>query len=104
MVVTDTIKAGVIWAGVTAPYLMIIQRWADRWADRPTPTPNRRIQPTTGMMRSSRLDAVEENRAFWEAIDPFSYLDEISGPVQIHHGTADDSVPVEYSEILLTPL
>ncbi len=40
MVVTDTIKAGVIWAGVTAPYPMIIQRWADRWADRPTPTPN----------------------------------------------------------------
>lgn len=34
MVVTDTIKAGVIWAGVTAPYPMIIQRWAERWADR----------------------------------------------------------------------
>lgn len=100
MVVTDTIKAGVIWAGVTAPYPMIIQRWVERWADRPTPTPNPDDTANDWNDEIFRLDAVEENRAFWEAIDPFSYLDEMSGPVQIHHGTADDSVPVEYSEIL----
>ena len=100
MVVTDTIRAGVIWAGVTAPYPMIIQRWAERWADRPTPTPNPDDTAADWDDEIYRLDAVEENRAFWEAIDPFSYLGDVSGPVQIHHGTADDSVPVAYSEVL----
>jgi dipeptidyl aminopeptidase/acylaminoacyl peptidase len=104
MVVTDTIKAGVIWAGVTAPYPMIIQRWAERWANRPTPTPNPDDTAADWDDEIFRLDAVEENRVFWDAIDPFSYLDDISGPVQIHHGTADDSVPVAYSEILHTAL
>ena len=100
MVVTDTIKAGVVWAGVTAPHPMMLERWAQRWADRPTPTPDPNVGDYAWDEVLWRLDAVEENRAFWDAIDPFSYLDEISGPVQIHHGTADDSVPVEYSEIL----
>jgi dipeptidyl aminopeptidase/acylaminoacyl peptidase len=100
MVVTETIKAGVIWAGVTAPYPTIIQRWVERWADRPTPTPDPEDTQADWDDEIWRLDAVEENRVFWEAIDPFSFLNDISGPVQIHHGTADDSVPVEYSEIL----
>lgn len=40
----------------------------------------------------------EENPAFWAAITPVSYLRDLSGPLQLHHGTADDSVPVEFSE------
>ena len=104
MVVTDTIKAGVIWAGVTAPYPMIIQLWAERWADRPTPTPNPDATAVDLNDELYRLDQVDANRAFWEAIDPFSYLDQISGPIQIHHGTADESVPLEFSEILNTSL
>jgi dipeptidyl aminopeptidase/acylaminoacyl peptidase len=99
MVVTDTIKAGVIWAGTTAPYPMILERWARRWADRPTPTPDPTDTDEDWDDELWRLESVEENRAFWEAIDPFSYLDEISGAVQIHHGTADSSVPVAYSEL-----
>jgi len=100
MVVTGTIKAGVIWAGTTAPYPMILQRWAERWASRPTPTPDPDDTADDWDDEIWRLDAVEENLAFWQAIDPFTYLDEVSGPVQIHHGTADASVPVAYSEIL----
>ena len=38
-----------------------------------------------------------ENPDHWNRIDPFSYLDFISGPVQLHHGTSDSSVPVELS-------
>ena len=40
----------------------------------------------------------EENPAFWAAISPTAYLSDLSGPLQLHHGTADDSVPVEFSE------
>jgi uncharacterized protein len=100
MVVTDTIKAGVIWAGVTAPYQVVMQRWVERWADRPTPTPSAEGTLVGWHDALFALDKPEEHQAFWNTLDPFAYLDEISGPVQIHHGTADTSVPVEFSEIL----
>ena len=100
MVVTDTIKAGVIWAGVTAPYPVVMQRWIERWADRPTPTPDPLDTPNDWDDELYALDKVEENQAFWNTIDPFAYLTEISGPIQIHHGSADTSVPVSFSEIL----
>jgi dipeptidyl aminopeptidase/acylaminoacyl peptidase len=41
-----------------------------------------------------------ENPAFWEAISPNTYLGDLSGPIQLHHGTADEIVPVAYSENL----
>jgi fermentation-respiration switch protein FrsA (DUF1100 family) len=41
--------------------------------------------------------SLEENPAFWASIDPTSYLSDLSGPLQLHHGTADESVPVEFS-------
>jgi uncharacterized protein len=100
MVVTDTIKAGVIWAGVTAPHPVVLQRWSERWADRPTPTPDLRGASGDWDNRMYDLANAAENQPFWDMIDPFAFLTEISGPVQIHHGTADDSVPVAYSEIL----
>ncbi|MBN1246344.1 MAG: alpha/beta fold hydrolase [Anaerolineae bacterium] len=100
MVVTDTIKAGVIWAGTTAPHEMIMQRWAERWADRRTPTPDPEETPSDWDNRLFDIGNAEANQAFWDTIDPFAFLTEISGPVQIHHGRADDSVPVAYSEIL----
>ena len=37
------------------------------------------------------------NPTFWNKLDPYSYLSDISGPIQLHHGTADSSVPVELS-------
>jgi fermentation-respiration switch protein FrsA (DUF1100 family) len=101
MVVTDTIKAGVIWAGVTAPYPVTIDRWVQRWRNNPTPTPDPEDTVDDWDDELWRLDVIEENRVFWDAIDPFTYLDEISGPVQIHHGTADASVPVEFFDVHL---
>ena len=46
----------------------------------------------------------EENPEFWAAISPTSYLGDLSGPLQLHHGTADESVPVEFSESLYAQL
>ena len=34
----------------------------------------------------------------------FASVGYLSGPVQLHHGTADSSVPVEFSEILQTQI
>jgi dipeptidyl aminopeptidase/acylaminoacyl peptidase len=42
----------------------------------------------------------EENPEFWASISPNSYLTDLSGPIQLHHGTVDSSVPVAASEML----
>jgi dipeptidyl aminopeptidase/acylaminoacyl peptidase len=102
MVVSKDIKAGVIWAGVVASYADRMAEWRRRNADNPNPTPSGR--------RSWRIDLVnqfglpEQNPAFWASISPNSYLAELSGPLQLHHGTADSSVPVEYSQKLANDL
>ena len=97
MVINKDIKAGVIWAGVVASYPDLINRWR-----RNTVTP----APTTSTSRGWRAGLVsqfgspEENPEFWNSISANSYLADISGPIQLHHGTADHSVPVEFSENL----
>lgn len=103
MVVSDDIKAGVIWAGVVASYPDLLARW--RRANNegsdifPTPDPNN----PRGRWRRELLEiygSPEDNPAFWASISPNSYLSDLSGPIQLHHGTADSSVPVEFSETL----
>jgi dipeptidyl aminopeptidase/acylaminoacyl peptidase len=107
MVTTSDIKAGVIWAGVVASYPDMLERWRRRNEDsnEPTPTPD-----PSNPRRRWRQELVEkygppeENPEFWASISPNSYLSDLSGPVQLHHGTADSSVPVEFSETLQTQI
>ncbi len=98
MVVSEEIKAGVIWAGVVASYEDLFAYWQRRAESRPTPTPG----PTRvrGLWRQTLFDTygtVEENPTFWNSISSNSYVADLSGPLQLHHGTADTSVPYEYS-------
>jgi dipeptidyl aminopeptidase/acylaminoacyl peptidase len=102
MVISPDIKAGVIWAGVVASYPDLLTRW--RRGSGPSPTPS-----ATGGRRwrsdwIARYGSPEANPEFWNAISANSYLADISGPVQLHHGTADVSVPLEFSEILYQQL
>ncbi len=102
MVVVQEIKAGVIWAGVVAPFEDIWEerrRWiANHLAATPGPDGD---LPSEGLFAHGMFD---ENPEFWASIDPTSYLDELSGPVQLHHGTGDSSVPVVFSEDLYARL
>ena len=50
---------------------------------------------------ASLYGSPEEAPEFWAAISPNHFLTDLSGPLQLHHGTADRSVPVEFSELLL---
>ena len=111
MVVSDDVKVGVIWAGVVAPYTDLVERWRrlreeqDAAQGAPTPTPNPRW--TRRRWREELAETYggpEENPVFWASISPSSYLADLSGPIQLHHGTADQSVPVEFSEELYARL
>jgi fermentation-respiration switch protein FrsA (DUF1100 family) len=105
MVVTDDIKAGVIWAGTTASYVDLLEVWQERWATQPTPTPDPdRPRPPGFTEMFEDFGTPEENPEFWASISPITYLSDLSGPVQLHHGTADESVPIEFSETLYVKL
>jgi len=98
MVATDDIRAGVIWAGVVASYPDLFQRWRrGRATTEPTHT------PWPNSWRGSLTEiygSPEENPKFWDPLSANSYLDQLSGPVQLHHGTGDATVPLEFSQIL----
>ncbi len=98
MVTDGDIKAGVIWAGVVVSYPDLFERWRRGGG---TPGPTRTPRP--GSWRVTLYDLYgtpEENPEFWDPLSANSYLNQISGPVQLHHGSADSSVPIEFSEIL----
>lgn len=98
MVISEEIKAGVIWAGVVASYPDMMSKWR-RNTPGPAPTPPsfaRRWQQEW----NEEHGTTEENPDFWTSISANSYVSEISGPIQLHHGTADESVPLVFSELL----
>jgi len=40
----------------------------------------------------------EDAPKFWRAASPRPYFDRVTEPIQIHHGTRDDTCPLEWSE------
>ena len=97
MVVRDDIKAGVIWAGVVASYPDLLESWTRR--NRP---------PSSIPQRSRRWREVlveqygtpDENPEFWASISANSFLEDLTAPIQLHHGTEDGDVPILFSELL----
>jgi dipeptidyl aminopeptidase/acylaminoacyl peptidase len=97
MVITKDIKAGVIWGGVVASYPDLLTKWRRGPGASAPPTPPAR---SWRFSLVQQYGSPEENPEFWNSISSNSYLSEISGPLQLHHGTADEEVPLEFSEIL----
>ncbi len=96
MVTDPEIKAGVIWAGVVGPYPNLFNR--SNFAIDATPTVSGRGRWRLDLF--NLFGSPEENPELWASLSANSYLQEISGPVQLHHGTADTSVPYSVSELL----
>lgn len=100
MVASPDIKAGVIWGGVVGSYPDMLKNWRRRTNPTSTPFP----LPTGA--RRWRQALVEEygepetNPTFWNSISANSFLSDISGPLALHHGEADSSVPVQFSKTL----
>jgi dipeptidyl aminopeptidase/acylaminoacyl peptidase len=101
MVISRDIRAGVIWGGVVASYPDLFSKWRRGPRAEATPTPSPRS------WRSSIVDKYgtpDENPVFWNSISANSYLQDISGPLQLDHSTTDEEVPVEFSETLFFQL
>lgn len=98
MVLSEDIKAGVIWAGVVVSYDDLLTRWRRSSPSGPTTTPSPRRRWRWDLV--AEYGSPQENPEFWNKLSSNTYLEDLSGPVQLHHGTADESVPLEFSEIL----
>jgi fermentation-respiration switch protein FrsA (DUF1100 family) len=97
MVTTGDMKAGVIWAGVVGSYEELLNNW--RRSSGPTPTPSSGARRWRQQL-VEQYGPPEQNPEFWNSISPTSYAADLSGPVQLRHGTADTSVPLAFSDSL----
>jgi dipeptidyl aminopeptidase/acylaminoacyl peptidase len=94
MVISGDIKVGVIWGGVVAPYPDIFTRWN---------VGARQTTPGYGSWTYSMEQVYgtpETNPDFWNSISANAYLRDLQGPIQLHHSTTDEEVPVEFSQML----
>ena len=94
MAISSDIKAGVIWAGVVASYPDLLYNWRRTGSFTPSPSSTGRGWRSTWI---EQYGTPEQNPIFWDSISATSYLSDLSGPIELHHGTADDDVPVEFS-------
>lgn len=102
MVVDPDIKAGVIWAGVVANYPDLLTKWRRPNNNQPPPSLSTARRWRTQLQE--QYGTPESNPDFYASISANTYLDDLSGPVQLHHGTADTSVPYEFSTTLADQL
>lgn len=96
MVARGDVKAGVIWAGVVGSYDDLLNNWRRGSSPQPLPSGARRWR----QQLAEEFGSPQENPTFWNSISSTTFLSDISGPLQLHHGTADASVPVEFSQKL----
>lgn len=86
--ISPDIKAAVFWAGVVGSFQDMLHTY------------NAKIPFLQNLRENSFIKEhglPDENPEFWKKIDPHFYLQYISAPIQLHHGTNDKSVPVELS-------
>jgi dipeptidyl aminopeptidase/acylaminoacyl peptidase len=96
LVIDPRIKVAVIWAGVTASYLDLLENWHPPPGSGPPPS----ARGTWRQDWTATYGRPEQNSAFWNSISPMAYLADITAPIEIHHGTADEEVPLAFSQKL----
>ena len=90
MVVSQDITAGIIWAGTVAPPGEQLGMWGGGLHGGPS-APRELVD---------QYGTPEENPKFWASLSATSYLGYLSGPIQLHHGEADEEVPLSWSQAL----
>lgn len=83
----ELVSAAVLFAPVSANYERNYERWTRRESE-------------TGREIIARYGTPEANPEFWNGVSAKNYFDRIRVPIQNHHGTADDSVEIKWSDEL----
>ena len=90
------IKAAVIWGGVVGSYNDIMFNWQGRVSYKP--------DAEDLMLRNKNRDVLvglfgtpATNPDFWNSLDPTYFLKDITAPLQIDVGLADNQVPPDFS-------
>lgn len=107
LVVSKDIKAVDIWAGVVGTYQDLAENHHGRYSgrNRPSPLPGEPTRRPNGRtLLAEQYGDINKNPKFWQSIDPMTYIKDVSVPVQIQHGTADEEVPYVLSQKLDTAL
>lgn len=107
MVITKDIKAADIWAGVVASYEDLTKNWHHPDLNPRPFVPSQREQIARRPGRQSLINtygSFEKNPQFWRSITPIEFVKDISGPLQLQHGSSDEEVPILFSEKLVNTL
>ena len=104
MVTTRDLKAGVIWAGVVASYPDLLANWRVLTSSAGTATPVAGWGTSWRQSLPNTFGSPQFNPQFWSDISANSFLADLSGPLQLHHGSIDTVVPVSFSESLYQQL
>jgi fermentation-respiration switch protein FrsA (DUF1100 family) len=97
MVVSKDIKAGVIWGGVVAGYEELV--WSGRPGDRLS-ADSLNAARSNGLSLYTAHPLPPANPALWNDLSANYFLEDLAGPIQLHHAQGDSVVPVEFSELL----
>ena len=97
MVTSSDIKAGVIWGGVVGGYEELV--WSGRPGDRLS-ADSLRAAWSNGMSLYTAHPLPPANPALWTDLSANYFLEDLAGPIQLHHAEGDPVVPVEFSELL----
>jgi len=94
VLVSTDIKAASFWAGVVGSYEDMFEIYIDDISFL-----DNEINPLI-----QKYGLPSTNPTFWKPLEPYEYLDDISIPIELQHGTNDSSVPIELSLSLKSSL
>lgn len=99
LVVSQDIKVAVIWGGVVGTYDDLMNNWQRKVTYRPS-------AKELALRNRYRADLINKygtpktNPSFWQTVDPNYFLSDITAPLQLDVGSADEEVPPMFSEKL----
>lgn len=96
LVTSPDIKAAVIWGGVVGSYNDIVNNWQNKVSYHPAPE-DLTLRNQNRQTLINQYGNPQSNSAFWQAIDPTNFIQNITAPVQLDVGGADTEVPLAFS-------
>lgn len=88
VIAPDLVKAIVLFAPVSADYVDNFNKW--------TRGDEARKNRTEEIV--ARYGSPEDNPEFWRNVSAINFFDRIQSPIMLHHGTQDESCPLEWSD------